>query len=743
MQSANTLNGHFPIFRRRFSMIKFRFLKLIFSPYVVGLIITTGIFFLIMVRTGFSFSIPFTPYSGEYADAIFTGLLVKSIVDGGSTLTNSFLGFPGGYALYSFPMDEWLNLAIITLETYFSKNYVVVENSFYFITFLLTTLTSLYTAKKLALSNPWALLVSVLFAFAPYHFLRQEPHLFLSAYYAIPFYLLLIMAVIDKGDGGFFSFFLTDGKHAHPIKKVFLIILILLFASTGVYYAFFTCYFLVIAAIYAAIQQRTWQPFIKAGLFIFIIGLAVLINTAPEIMDEISYGPNMAVATRSPGQAQDLGLKITQMLLPSEYSGFSFLQSLQKSYNAFDPFAESRGSSLGIVGVMGFLFLMFIAVFNRTLQFFDEKIQFIATLNLTAVLFGTMGGFGTLFAYLVSPMIRGYNRISIFISYFALLGFALLLQSLFQRYNRKPLYVIVLAIAIGVIGIVDQAKHYLIDYGAIHQQFESDTLFIQQIEKIMPKNAAIFQLPYSPFPEDGGVNKMADYELLRAYLHSQSLKWSAGAMKGRPIGEWQKRVSQLPASKLLRKIAIAGFSGLYINRNGYEDNGKAIENNLMTILQQKPLENSTKELLFFDLRPYIANMTFSPKEKKETWEDMSFYPTWGEGFYPLETSNNESWHWSEKHSTLYLLNTSDKPLKITLTCQLQTNTPDFHPIWIQSKEWKKTFLVNNNGKDVVLSLVVLPGKNIVNFSTDAPPIRPLKDPRELYFNVRNVAIYID
>ena len=55
------------------------------------------------------------------------------------------------------------------------------------------------------------------------------------------------------------------------------------------------------------------------------------------------------------------------------------------------------------------------------------------------VLLGTIGGLGSMFAFFVSPMLRAYNRISIFIEYVSILAVALLVNELIRviKDNKK------------------------------------------------------------------------------------------------------------------------------------------------------------------------------------------------------------------------------------------------------------------------------------------------------------------
>ena len=55
-------------------------------------------------------------------------------------------------------------------------------------------------------------------------------------------------------------------------------------------------------------------------------------------------------------------------------------------------------------------------------------------LNATALLYGTVGGFGTIFALFVSPQLRSLNRISVFIAFLSLAAVAACLD----RWWRPP-----------------------------------------------------------------------------------------------------------------------------------------------------------------------------------------------------------------------------------------------------------------------------------------------------------------
>lgn len=62
---------------------------------------------------------------------------------------------------------------------------------------------------------------------------------------------------------------------------------------------------------------------------------------------------------------------------------------------------------------------------------------------------------------------------------------------------------------------------------------------------------------------------MKDYASFRGYLHSTNLKWSYGAYKGRTADKWNQVVSSLEVDQMLETLALTGFEGIYIDREGY------------------------------------------------------------------------------------------------------------------------------------------------------------------------------
>src|SRR5262249_30104437 len=150
------------------------------------------------------------------------------------------------------------------------------------------------------------------------------------------------------------------------------------------------------------------------------------------------------------------------------------------------------------------------------------------------------------FALLVTPEIRNYARMHVFVGFLGLFASVLLLERLTGRWPRLGIAACLLVLAIG---LIDQVTPPAVrQYAQVKARYDGDAAFVRAIEAAMPARAMIFQLPYQSFPEGipTGGGTSPEYLPLSPYLHSRSLHWSFAAMRGRSVDVWAERVSALP-----------------------------------------------------------------------------------------------------------------------------------------------------------------------------------------------------
>ena len=570
-------------------------------------------------------------------DAWLVGMMVKGMINNGWVFHSALLGTPFGLDMYDFPaVPESLHLLILKFISFFSSDWAVVVNLYFLLGFLLTTVSCLYVFRHFGLSYPASLVGSLMFSFLPYHFLRGISHLFLSSYYMIPLMVMVILWISSDDQPLFKSRTTTrPGLRFISPKWIASVVICILVGSSGIYYAFFASFFLLISGIMSSIWKKRAYPLLTAILLVAILTTTLLINLSPSILYVLKHGRNLSVAQRSLVETEVYGLRITRLFFPISDHG---IQAITKARQVYSNYLQGNGGEsteyLGICGIIGFFLLLFqLMKRNEKGMGMEEGLKSLfrplALLNIYGLLLGTMSGFGVLFAYFISPQIRAYARISIFIAYFSLFAFTLLIEGFFIKYvnsiRTRILYALILGLIL-FIGLWDQTtkspgpplpwfSSIVPPYAETQSEFIKDRRFVKEIEASVPKGAMIFQLPYVPFPE-ASVHYIS-YDHLRGYLHSDHLRWSFGGMRGRKGDIWVKEISEKPLIEFVKTISLTGFSGIYLDRNGYPDGGKDLETKLVHLLGTKPIARSENRLLFFDMRG------FNKKLKEESAKESS------------------------------------------------------------------------------------------------------------------------
>ncbi len=237
---------------------------------------------------------------------------------------------------------------------------------------------------------------------------------------------------------------------------------------------------------------------------------------------------------------------------------------------------ESASARLGTVGSLGFLGLLAYAVgsVSGLVRKEHARLAAAAALTLVSLLLAQVGGFGSLFSVLVSPDIRAYNRIFVFIAFFSLLAAGCGLERLqawvISRCPARPGLVRGGLLLLLLVAVFDQATTVGMQsvYPENTRQFDVHREFVGRVESRLPRGAMVFQLPHTGMPLEKGATRMAVYDQGHAYVHSRSLRWSWGAMIGRN-GNWQAGIQTLSPRALVRTLVLAGFSGVWIDRYGY------------------------------------------------------------------------------------------------------------------------------------------------------------------------------
>src|SRR5450759_714435 len=335
--------------------------------------------------------------------------------------------------------------------------------------------------------------------------MRNEWHLFLATYWIIPL-LLLVLVWLDSSDpplvkhgaGGWFPFALRNRR------SIAALVICAAVGASGVYYMFFGCFFLAVVGLRATLRDRSYRVALAAVALVLISGFVFAAQMVPSVVYSARHGGNPVAAVRYPLQAELYGLRITQMLLPIDNHRVPSMASMRAAYVATSLYGntEPNMAALGIVGSLGFLLSISALLLgwprsSRRREGPPEthepvSLRLLGFLSVSAVLFGTVSGFGAVFALAISPEIRSYNRISVFIALFALITLGVLADRFIRlRKGAKWRVVGPLIVALVVLfGVRDTTPSHLDDGLGQAAVYAADATFGQQVQAELPSGAS-------------------------------------------------------------------------------------------------------------------------------------------------------------------------------------------------------------------------------------------------------------
>ncbi len=694
----------------------------------------------------------------------------------GAHWRNERMGAPGVQELYDFPVIDHLHFLIIAILSHVVSHVVLLYNVYFLLTFPLTVLTAMLVFRQLGLTLPAAAVGGILYSFLPYHYQRWENHYFLAAYWVVPLSLLPAFA-ITRGELLFFRQS-AEGKFQFRFfqrRTIGWLLLTLATASAGAYYAFFACGIIAFSGLYGWAVSRNWRAMVSAGGVIAMIVAFGLLNHLPTYIFQATHGQH-PVTDRYAEEADHYGLKIAHMVLPIEDHNLRLLNDVKWRYNsALRPSeTENRSASLGLIGTAGLFGLVAVTLLPIRSPW---PIGPLAGMTLFTVLLATIGGFGSIFNLLVTPQIRAYNRISVFIAFFALFAFMwafdrFLLTRTGERAKRLryPAWAVVL-----LIGFLDQTPFSWFKSGIIRtigeqgERFHADARFFGDVERQMSGASRVFCLPYCPFPESAAVHRMPAYEHARGYIHTDGLSVSFGAIKGREADTWQREVVSRPPDEMLRRIVFAGFDGLFVDQRGFaitpEGNGATV---LMATLQQlyadlagqptarlPEIKHEDGEQFFLDLRPYrdllrkklVAPYDFETESRKER-ERISI--VWLDGFYSdvNDRGETQTLRYGTRDGTAWVINPTDRTRTIELSMVFGTVAPGpfrFNLSGLVNSEFEVDRVLGSwdprqFGMPMQFAVEVPPGRHKIRIKCTPPAYFIANDNRRIAYYILDVRV---
>ena len=615
-------------------------------------------------------------------DGLFLTILTKTIHEDGFLHATRF-GAPFGTDLADWPIGMWLPFAQLAGLTALSGEPGAAINLYWMSTIVIAALCAGYALRRLRLAPGLAFVLGLLYAFQPYAFYRNVEHVNL-AFPFVPLLALLLLRVAG-----------THPEDDSPGERALTLAACVAQGLSYIYYSAFACLMLAAAALLGGLRTRSLRPVRRAALAVALLVVCSAATVAPTLLYWRHHGYNPDLDYKPARETEVYALKLRHLLTPiSEHPLPPFREVARRIEAAgfADDDKEDAFSRLGSVGSLGLLGLLAFLLGRAAglLPRRDEVLEGAAPLALFTLLWSTPGGFASFFNVFVMSDIRCYTRIIVFLSFFCVLAFGGLVTRAAGRLRlrprlRTPALWLTLAVLLAA-GLADQVPvdHlWTLREGTV-AAFDEERQLVREVESRLPAGAMVFQLPQMTVPVDRATYPpMRYYDPGRAYLHSQRLRWSWGAMIGRQH-DWGRAVDALPLPDEVRVLAESGFSGIWIDRWGYTGKERPpfaeIEEELGTILGEPFLVSTRGRYAFVNIEPYRRRLEeqLGPERlfrlRRERLADMPILE-WREGCGDEMPKPDDWWRPCGPAAHLEIRNWRPGSLQVTLSARFRARTP--------------------------------------------------------------------
>jgi phosphoglycerol transferase len=175
-------------------------------------------------------------------------------------------------------------------------------------------------------------------------------------------------------------------------------------------------------------------------------------------------------------------------------------------------------------------------------------------------------------------------------------------------------------------------------------------------------------------------------------------------------------------------VAAAGFDGIYVDRDGYADAGRAIQATLTRFGAGAPLLSRQRDLAFFDLRAYRRTLRSTRSAAQlRALRDATLRPrigtTWASGFRRGRQVERGYTRAADGEATLQVDNHSRRARAAVFAATIRPLSPAVTSVRVRYPDGSSTTVaLSPAGAKLRRSLRLAPGRSTLRFS--ALPAQP-------------------
>jgi phosphoglycerol transferase len=500
-----------------------------------------------------------------WGDTVAQLAVAKSIADGGWIWFLDRLGAPFGFPLVAYPQNLTTTSIVLKALTVLSREPGFLLNIYWLLTIVIASLNAHLALRVMGYSRSSATVFATLYAFLPYAFYRNVAHLPL----VYPFIPVLAAFAVQIAANTAASLKGRWGRY--------VLICAIAQGFDSIYYSFFAVFTFMVAGIIGLSYHRSGRQAKTALMLCAVLAVSSAVNLVPSIVVWAKHSTPFHTTYKTLADSEIYGLKLRQLLSPVQPSRIESIRRFGDKESEFPNENENRSTRLGTILAIGLLGMLAQFLFQQRIS---PQPRAAAVLTLASILLSTVGGFGAIFNLLVTPDIRAYNRIVVFIAFFIVVYLAHVadawsarLRANHETTQRWPNafsgLLLALVLVFGVLDEGQAARPVVGRYANDAAAYERERALVQTIERLHPTGGAIMQLPETVFVGDPGRLRMLPYDHARPYLSSKKLSWSWPAFSYRREA-WYASLGDPASRDFVDRLIPWGFVGIWIDRFGYD-----------------------------------------------------------------------------------------------------------------------------------------------------------------------------
>ena len=257
----------------------------------------------------------------------------------------------------------------------------------------------------------------------------------------------------------------------HDGRTLPVLVTALLVSMGGPYSAYFGTFLLVVGGFIGFVRRPSLDRALDAAVCVGLVVGLFLLQVLPFVVGSHRQGRVQTTVTRTMDDYYVHALRLENLIRPTVGHRLPWLSQLSAFERDVSPsdlpsllvqFGEARlCTPLGLLGSVGLFLLIAVALASPfPLSERQPVVRDLGKLTAASLLLCLFGGLGEVIAAHITVMIRCYNRISIYLSFFAYLALALMATgsaagSAVGDWRRKPGFLF-LVWGLAVLALLDQ-----------------------------------------------------------------------------------------------------------------------------------------------------------------------------------------------------------------------------------------------------------------------------------------------